>query len=157
MADPDYRVCEKSKIKRWKPERSHFCSISEKLVPRLDHYCPFVLCTIGFHNHSMFFWLCFYHTIGISLGLGGFFKWVYSDYLPLMRSFRILKAVGISAFLLTDLAIILSLLSFTTYMLFYSIKFVVENRTTIDWYEEKENILLKDGSIARGFIRSRVG
>ena len=102
----------------------------------MDHYCPFVLCTIGFQNHGMFALLCLYNTLGIAIGLFGFCFWLYMDYLATMRDISLLWRLIVSGLLLVDAALVLSLGSFTSYMLFYNIKFVSENMTTIDWYDE---------------------
>lgn len=154
MNDPHYKTCEKSKG-IWKPDRSHFCSISRKLIPRMDHYCPFVLCTIGYSNHGIFFLLCLYHTVGISLGLLGFFKWMYEDFFAFVKQTTPLKGLLFSGFLLVDASIVISLLTFTSYMLFFNIKFVSENRTTIDWYEDREKAtIMRSGGQAYGRVRS---
>jgi len=56
---PDERViCDKSKFV--KPDRSHFDNVSERLVLNMDHYCPWVGNTIGFHNRKFFMLLLLY-------------------------------------------------------------------------------------------------
>jgi hypothetical protein len=121
----------------------------------MDHYCPFVLCTVGYNNHGAFFLLCFYNTVGISLGLVGFCKWMYEDYFNTIKTYSAVKGLLFSGFLLVDVSIVVSLLSFTSYMLFYNIKFVCENLTTIDWYEDREKATItRSGGQAHGSIRS---
>lgn len=137
VPDPYYTECEKIASKPWKPERSGFCSIKRQLVPRMDHYCPFVLGTVGHSNHGVFFLLCLYHCLGISLGLLGFGRWCYYEYLPFLRDGQghsLALRLAVSAFLLVDASTCLSLLSFTTYMASYNFGYIFNNQTTLEWY-----------------------
>ena len=42
---PDTRVCRKSGL--YKPPRSHYCSITGRLTLNMDHFCPWVVNTVG--------------------------------------------------------------------------------------------------------------
>lgn len=103
----------------------------------MDHYCPFVLNTIGFNNHGMFFLLCLYHTLGILIGLTGFFLWVYNDFWAFIKEQSFFVKLAFPAFLMMDLAAVMSLMGFTAYMFGYNVDFVVRNITTLDWLKER--------------------
>ena len=86
----------------------------------------------------MFALLCLYNTVGIAIGMLGFCFWMYSDYVHTMKELGLLWRLVVSGFLLVDVSLVVSLGSFTSYMLFYNIKFISENMTTIEWYDEKK-------------------
>ena len=56
------RICAKSGL--YKPPRSHYCSVTGRLTLNMDHFCPWVVNTVGFYNRK--FWL----GVGVGLGLG---------------------------------------------------------------------------------------
>ena len=39
---------------QWKPPRSHFDSVTKRLTLNMDHFCPWVLNTVGFYNRKFF-------------------------------------------------------------------------------------------------------
>ena len=49
-----YKVCEKCADKKWKPLRSHHCSVCENCVRKMDHHCPLAMHCIGDRNHKSF-------------------------------------------------------------------------------------------------------
>jgi len=52
------RVCRKSGL--YKPERSHYCSVTRRLTLNMDHFCPWVTNTVGFYNRKFFLLFVFY-------------------------------------------------------------------------------------------------
>eukprot|EP00927_Polykrikos_kofoidii_P065601 TRINITY_DN6133_c0_g1_i1.p1 TRINITY_DN6133_c0_g1~~TRINITY_DN6133_c0_g1_i1.p1 ORF type:complete len:716 (+),score=94.73 TRINITY_DN6133_c0_g1_i1:166-2148(+) len=52
------RWCRKSHS--YKPDRAHFCRVTNRCVLRMDHYCPWLGNTIGFKNHKFFFLFLLY-------------------------------------------------------------------------------------------------
>ena len=53
-----YNICQKSHL--YKPERSHFDSITQRLVLNMDHFCPWVCNCVGFYNRKFFVLFLFY-------------------------------------------------------------------------------------------------
>lgn len=45
-------VCRRSGL--YKPPRSHFDSVTERLTLNMDHFCPWVVNTVGFYNRKFF-------------------------------------------------------------------------------------------------------
>ena len=46
----EHRYCTRSA--RYRPLRSHFCSITRRVVLNMDHFCPWVVNTVGFYNRK---------------------------------------------------------------------------------------------------------
>uniref|UniRef100_A0A7S4P7B2 Palmitoyltransferase n=1 Tax=Guillardia theta TaxID=55529 RepID=A0A7S4P7B2_GUITH len=53
-----YRICRKCHM--YKPPRSHFDSITRRLVLNMDHFCPWVVNCVGFYNRKFFILFLFY-------------------------------------------------------------------------------------------------
>ena len=43
-----YRFCHKSGL--YRPPRSHYCSVTQRVVLNMDHFCPWVINTVGYYN-----------------------------------------------------------------------------------------------------------
>ena len=54
----EYRFCRRSRMHR--PLRSHFCSVTQRVVLNMDHFCPWVVNTVGFYNRKFFVLFLFY-------------------------------------------------------------------------------------------------
>ena len=52
------RICAKSGL--YKPPRSHYCSVTGRLTLNMDHFCPWVVNTVGFYNRKFFVLFLFY-------------------------------------------------------------------------------------------------
>jgi len=61
MNDWQAGICTTSrKSKDVRPERAHFCSVSEFDVLRMDHFCPWIGNCVGFRNYKFFLLLAIY-------------------------------------------------------------------------------------------------
>ena len=54
------RFCPRDK--KWKPERTHYCSAIGRNVLKMDHYCPWLANCVGFFNHKFFLLFILYAT-----------------------------------------------------------------------------------------------
>merc|ERR1719247_598716 len=63
----EYRMCKRSKM--YRPLRSHFCSITQRPVLNMDHFCPWVVNTVGFYNRKFFLLFLFYACGAIGLDI----------------------------------------------------------------------------------------
>jgi hypothetical protein len=50
--NPPFPVCRRSG--QFKPPRSHYDSVTSRLVLNMDHFCPWVANTVGFYNKKFF-------------------------------------------------------------------------------------------------------
>jgi hypothetical protein len=48
----DVSICRRSGL--YKPPRSHYDSVTERLTLNMDHFCPWVVNTVGFYNRKFF-------------------------------------------------------------------------------------------------------
>eukprot|EP00656_Telonema_subtile_P033075 TRINITY_DN3648_c0_g1_i4.p1 TRINITY_DN3648_c0_g1~~TRINITY_DN3648_c0_g1_i4.p1 ORF type:complete len:198 (-),score=22.00 TRINITY_DN3648_c0_g1_i4:159-752(-) len=56
---------------RMKPPRAHFDSVTRQLVLGMDHYCPFLVNTIGFYNRKFFVLVLCWGAVASAWVLGG--------------------------------------------------------------------------------------
>ena len=52
------------KCQRWKPPRTHHCSISGRCVLKMDHYCVWVSNTVGLLNYKFFLLFLLWSFLG---------------------------------------------------------------------------------------------
>jgi len=60
---------EDARLRKLKPDRSHYCHITKRQVLRMDHFCPWVGNCIGFYNYRYFYLFLFYMWSGCMYGI----------------------------------------------------------------------------------------
>ena len=60
----EHRYCTRSR--KYRPLRSHFCSVTRRVVLNMDHFCPWVINTVGFYNRKFFVLFLFYTMLACS-------------------------------------------------------------------------------------------
>merc|ERR1711998_681063 len=71
LAKEDEKVplSEDARLRKLKPDRSHYCHITKRQVLRMDHFCPWVGNCIGFYNYRYFYLFLFYMWSGCMYGV----------------------------------------------------------------------------------------
>merc|ERR1719281_1447445 len=91
------RWCRKSEA--YKPDRAHYCRVLQKGVLRMDHYCPWLGNTVGFHNQKFFFlFLVYTNAACAQLGIS-FLQLLVQYTLPALTTFCLVGAEGLAALL----------------------------------------------------------
>jgi len=67
-----YRLCPKSGL--YRPPRSHYCSVTGRVVLNMDHFCPWVINTVGYYNRKYFVLFLLYTLLTCS--------WVLATFVP---------------------------------------------------------------------------
>jgi hypothetical protein len=55
------RFC--AREKKYKPERTHYCSAIGRNVLKMDHYCPWLANCVGYFNHKFFMLFIMYASV----------------------------------------------------------------------------------------------
>lgn len=63
----EFNYCRKSNM--YRPLRSHFCSVTRRVVLNMDHFCPWVVNTVGFYNRKFFILFLLYTLLATSWAL----------------------------------------------------------------------------------------
>jgi hypothetical protein len=127
-----YRYCHKSGL--YRPPRSHYCSVTQRVVLNMDHFCPWVVNTVGYYNRKYFVLFLLYTLATCS--------WVLATFVPHFLDLATMT-VKRSAFrrgwtpgmfmiswmaMLMDTTLVLMLLCFAT----FHVRMVLLNETTIE-------------------------
>ena len=75
----EHTLCRRSLM--YRPLRSHFCSVTRRVTLNMDHFCPWVVNTVGFYNRKFFILFLLYTFLAVS--------WVLATSAPfLLRVYR---------------------------------------------------------------------
>ena len=65
----ELRFCHKEL--KYKPDRAHFCSVMQRNVLRMDHYCPWMNNCIGHFNYKFFLLFLLYTVVATNIACFG--------------------------------------------------------------------------------------
>ena len=127
------RFC--SREKKWKPERTHFCSAIGHNVLKMDHYCPWLANCVGYFNHKFFMLFIVYASIA-----SGWTTISVAQLLAMSSAGYLAKSQALSAaqiFFLSEGLCISSLISLIlTPFAGFHVWLVARNQTTLEYCEK---------------------
>lgn len=127
----EHRYCTRTRL--YRPLRSHFCSITRRVVLNMDHFCPWVINTVGFYNRKFFVLFLIYTAASCC--------WVVLTSLPLLLELRepgamraLERRIGPSKFMFCSMAVILdfALIVMLSCFMPFHVRMVMLNETTIE-------------------------
>lgn len=68
-----YRLCPKTSM--YRPPRSHFDSVTRRVVLNMDHFCPWVCNTVGYFNRKFFVLFLFYTVLTTAYAVCSTYFW----------------------------------------------------------------------------------
>jgi len=127
-----HRFCRRSNL--YRPLRSHFCSVTRRVVLNMDHFCPWVINTVGFYNRKFFVLFLLYTLLATS--------WVLLTCAPLLLHLRstpgamrtLERSLGPTRYMATCMAVVLdaALVIMLSCFCPFHIRMVLLNETTIE-------------------------
>ena len=127
-----HRFCRRSNL--YRPLRSHFCSVTRRVVLNMDHFCPWVVNTVGFYNRKFFVLFLFYTLLATT--------WVLLTSLPLLIQLKntpgalraLERRLGSSRYMAACMAMILdtALVIMLSCFCPFHFRMVLLNETTIE-------------------------
>jgi len=121
------RFCKR--CERWKPERSHHCSVMGRCVLKMDHYCIWVVNCVGLLNYKFFLLFLVYTLLASLMAVCVLAKPVIDFFNGKLRG-PTAPVIFISA--VTDAAFTASVAGF----LVMHLQLLAANCTTIEMYEK---------------------
>jgi len=127
----EHRFCNRSQ--KFRPLRSHFCSITRRVVLNMDHFCPWVVNTVGFYNRKFFVLFLFYTCCACC--------WVIVTSLPTLMALRkpgamrlLERQLGPNRFMVCTMSTVLdcALIVMLSCFMPFHVRMVMLNETTIE-------------------------
>lgn len=123
------RFCRKTNM--YKPDRSHYCRATSRLIKRYDHHCIFVDASIGHGNHKFFMLFLLYTSLAaLSIGLELLF---HGEVLKQARGGATLANIAI---FVTCIAVSLAVFLFFIFHVFL----ITTGYTTVEYSEKRGNL-----------------
>ena len=142
------RFC--SREKKWKPDRTHYCSALGRNVLKMDHYCPWLANCVGYFNHKFFLLFILYATVA-----SGWATISVAQLLAMSSAGLLAKTKALSAaqvFFLTEGLCISSLISLIlTPFTGFHLWLVAKNKTTLEYCEKASPNISYDFGIWHNF------
>eukprot|EP00769_Ergobibamus_cyprinoides_P000563 gnl/Ergobibamus_cyprinoides/157.p1 GENE.gnl/Ergobibamus_cyprinoides/157~~gnl/Ergobibamus_cyprinoides/157.p1 ORF type:complete len:357 (+),score=96.93 gnl/Ergobibamus_cyprinoides/157:85-1071(+) len=132
LAEGGARICKK--CQRWKPARTHHCSLCNRCVLKYDHHCPWLANCVGFRNYGYFLLFLFWAFVGllyaVVTGLPAFLAAFSSNGLASSQKQVVFMLLGyIMAF---------SLLLSVAFLFIYHCWLAATNQTTVESYTNRD-------------------
>jgi len=150
------QVCRRSGL--YKPPRSHYDSVTERLTLNMDHFCPWVVNTVGFYNRKFFILFLVYTNLTLLVAVVTLFSQAWSawDWLQdasgaQRRWFSpgIVNTVIYVAAIVIDVVLLCMLIPFMQFHL----RMAARNETTIEGYTNSKYDVGARGNLQSVFGR----
>ena len=142
------RFCNREK--KWKPDRTHYCSALGRNVLKMDHYCPWLANCVGYFNHKFFLLFILYATTAT-----GWTTISVAHLLAKSSAGLLAKGSSLSAaqvFFLTEGLCISSLISLIlTPFAGFHVWLLGKNKTTLEYCEKAHSSTSYDFGIWHNF------
>jgi palmitoyltransferase len=149
-------VCQRSGL--YKPPRSHFDSVTKRLTLNMDHFCPWVLNTVGYYNRKFFILFLgytvltlFFAVLTLLLQLPAIWEWLGSDTAQSAWFDNPMNAAVFCGALALDSCLLVFLLPF----FLVHLKMALRNETTIEGSRFPQFDVGGAANLAQVFGRSR--
>ncbi|CAE7939848.1 unnamed protein product, partial [Symbiodinium necroappetens] len=81
---------------KFRPERAHFCSVLDRNVLRMDHYCVWLANCVGYRNHKYFYLALFYSAVASTIGNAVLVQaFLHPSYLPVVHRVILLPGASV--------------------------------------------------------------
>lgn len=123
------RYCKKCRA--WKPPRAHHCSVSGRCVLKMDHYCIWMVNTIGLLNYKAFVLFLLYTFAATTIATGILAR-SFVAFLRAPSGDNLGRPIALFLSFVVDVAFVLSLTGF----LLIHLRLLTRNMTTIEHFEK---------------------